>query len=56
MSKRLYVINLWGRGGEIYFHELTKAGYEMTYNREWDKGVPWDEVLTAVKEGELEFD
>ncbi len=36
MSKRLYVINLWGRGGEIHFHELTKAGYQMTYNREWE--------------------
>ena len=30
MSKRYYVIDLWGRGGEISFHELTKAGYAAT--------------------------
>ncbi len=42
MSKRLYVINLWGRGGEIHFHELTKEGYEMTYNREWEFENWWE--------------
>ena len=35
MSKRYYVTDLWGRGGEIHFHELTKAGYAMTYNNAW---------------------
>ena len=55
MSKRLYVINLWGRGGEIHFHELTKAGYEMTYNREWEFENWWEindiELDRIKKEG-----
>ena len=42
MSKRYYVIDLWGRGGEISFHELTKAGYAMTYNRAWEYESHWD--------------
>ena len=33
--KKIYVLDLWGRGGEIAFHELTKAGYAMTYNGAW---------------------
>ena len=42
MSKRYYVIDLWGRGGEIHFHELTKAGYAMTYNNAWQYEDHWD--------------
>ena len=42
MSKRYYVIDLWGRGGEIHYHELTKAGYAMTYNNAWEYEDHWD--------------
>lgn len=42
MSKRYYVIDLWGRGGEIHFHELTKAGYEMVFDCAWEYESYWD--------------
>ena len=40
--KKIYVLDLWGRGGEIAFHELTKAGYAMTYNGAWSHENHWE--------------
>jgi|TARA_B110000495_G_C22998460_1_gene588972 hypothetical protein len=40
--KKIYVLDLWGRGGEIAFHELTKAGYAMTYNNAWSHENWWE--------------
>jgi hypothetical protein len=40
--KKIYVLDLWGRGGEIAFHELTKAGYAMTYNNAWSHEGWWE--------------
>ena len=42
MSKTVYLIDLWGRGGELYYHALTKEGYQMTFDNEWEYEDHWE--------------
>ena len=47
--KKIYVLDLWGRGGEIAFHDLTKAGYAMTYNNAWSHERVWFTNISNTK-------